>query len=85
MKVKIIIFSVIGGMLVTLLTGLLVNTPPMLVGAVWYGYPFPWLIRLVLSPEYYPWRVNIPFLLADVAIWAVVIGIVLAVLSAKRT
>jgi len=46
---KIMIFSVIGGAIVTLLTGLISSTPPMFVGAKHYGYPLAWLVRLVLA------------------------------------
>jgi len=77
--VKIVILSLIGGAAITLLTGLLSNMPAMLVGAVHYGYPVPWLFRLVLAPEYFPWRVNVVALVADVIVWAVVVGVVLFV------
>jgi hypothetical protein len=76
---RIVIFSVIGGALITLLTGLLSNTPPMLVGAMWYGYPLAWLFRLVLAPEYFPWRVDMTRLLADIAAWAAVVAVALFV------
>ena len=77
--VKIVILSLIGGVAITLLTGLLSNMPAMLVGAVHYGYPVPWLFRLVLAPEYFPWRVNVVALVADVIVWAVVVGVALFV------
>jgi len=84
MTAKAVIFSVIGGGVVTLLTGLVSNTPPMLLGAVHYGYPLAWLMRLVLAPEYFPWRVNLPNLIVDLAIWVIVVGVVLAVLTRRR-
>jgi len=77
--VKIVILSLIGGLAITLLTSLLSNMPAMLVGAVHYGYPVPWLFRLVLAPEYFPWRVNVVALVADVIVWAVVVGVALFV------
>lgn len=80
----ILLSSIIGGLIITLLTGLISNTPPMLVGATHYGYPFAWLTRLVLAPEYFPWRVNALTLVADMIVWAVIIGIVLRVLAPAR-
>jgi hypothetical protein len=76
---RIVIFSVVGGLLIALLTGFVSNTPPMLVGAMWYGYPLAWLIRLVLAPEYFPWRVEVFGLVADTIIWCIVVGVVLSV------
>jgi len=74
---KIVILSLIGGVVITLLTGLLSNMPTMLLGAVHYGYPLPWLFRLVLAPEYFPWRVDVAALVVDVVVWTIVIGVVL--------
>ncbi len=78
---RIVIFSVFGGVLITLLTGLVSSTPPMLVGAMWYGYPLAWLFRLVISPEYFPWRVDLTGLLGDVVAWSVVVGVVLFIVK----
>jgi hypothetical protein len=77
--VRIVIFSVIGGALITLLTGLLSSTPPMLVGAMWYGYPLAWLFRLVLAPGYFPWRVDVAALLVDIVAWTAVVAVALLV------
>ncbi len=82
MKAKIRIFAIIGGVAITLLTGLIPNTP-MLVGAVHYGYPFSWLIRLVIAPEYFPWRINVLNLVADIVVWTIVVGILLFVSTRK--
>ena len=76
---KVVILSLIGGVVITLLTGLLSNTPAMLVGAVHYGYPVPWLFRLVLAPEYFPWRVDMAALVADIIVWTIVVGVALFV------
>lgn len=75
---------IFGGAIVALLTGLVSNTPPMLVGAIHYGYPFPWLTRLVIAPQYYPWRVNLPNLFADIIVWFVTLGIVFVALERLR-
>jgi hypothetical protein len=78
---RVVIFSVVGGVLITLLTGLVSSTPPMLVGAMWYGYPLAWLFRLVIAPEYFPWRVDVTGLLGDVVAWSVVVGVGLFVVK----
>ena len=84
MNVKILLSSIIGGVIITLLTGLISNTPSMWVGAVLYGYPLAWLIRRVVAPEYFPWHVNVLNLIADIIIWAVIVGLVLLVLARTK-
>jgi len=74
---KTVILSLIGGVVITLLTGLLSNMPAMLVGAVHYGYPIPWLFRLILAPEYFPWSVDVVAFVVDVVVWTIVIGVAL--------
>ena len=81
MNKKIFLSSIIGGVIITILTGLLLYTPHMLVGATHYGYPLPWLIRLVLAPQYFPWRVNIAYLIADIIVWSVIVGIIIFVVK----
>jgi hypothetical protein len=71
---KIVALGLIGGAAVTALTGLISNTPPQLVGAEHYGYPLPWLFRLILAPEYFPWRVDALGLVVDFAAWTIVIA-----------
>jgi hypothetical protein len=77
MNVKILIPIVVGGLAIALLTGLVSNTPPLLVGATHYGLPMPWLFRLVIAPEYFPWRVDITRLLMDTAVWTAIVALVL--------
>jgi len=84
MNVRILLLAITGGVIVTLLTGLISNTQLLLVGAVHYGYPFAWLTRLVIAPEYFPWRLNVMNLVADVVVWAVIIGIVLSVVTRAK-
>jgi hypothetical protein len=85
MATKTVIYSVIGGVVVTLLTGLISNTPAMLVGAMHYGYPLAWLMRLVLAPEYFPWRVIVPKLVVDLVIWIIIVGMAVTVLTRRKT
>jgi hypothetical protein len=72
---RIVIFSVVGGLVITLLTGLVTNTT--LLGGEWYGYPFAWLILRVLSPEYFPWNVEGFWLVVDTVVWAATFGVLL--------
>jgi len=80
MSVKTVLACALGGIGITLLTGLFENTPSRLVGAVHYGYPLAWLVRLIVAPQYSPWHVSTPDLLGDIVIWSVILGIILFVL-----
>ena len=84
MNRKIVSGSIIGGIVITLVTGLIPNMPSMLVGAAHYGYPLAWLIRLVIAPEYFPWRVNAVNLIIDIALWAIIVGIILFIIKRVR-
>ena len=84
MNTRVVILSVIGGVILTLLTGLISNTPPMFVGATHYGYPLAWLVQLVLAPEYFPWRGNVLNLIVDIVIWIIIVGIIATVLTRSR-
>jgi hypothetical protein len=74
---KIMILSLIGGAVITLLTGLLSNMPTPLLGSEHYGYPLPWLFRLILAPEYFPWRVDVAALVVDLVAWIIIVGVAL--------
>jgi cytochrome b subunit of formate dehydrogenase len=76
--------SILGGELVTLLTGLFPTTPSLLVGATWYGFPLAWLIRMIVAPEYNPWRIELLNFLGDVIIWTIIVAIVLFVIDRVR-
>ncbi|WP_455367306.1 hypothetical protein [[Eubacterium] cellulosolvens] len=76
MNLKKIFFPILGGVGITLLTGLFSNMTLMLVGASHFGYPLAWLVRLILAPEYFPWRVNVVNLIVDVAFWSAIIGFI---------
>ena len=84
MNVKIVIYSTLAGLVITLLTGLFTNMPTKLLGAVHYGYPFAWLIRLVIAPENFPWRVNMLNLIMDIVIWSIVVLIIMFGVSSVR-
>lgn len=84
MNARSILFAIAGGVLVALATGLFSNTPSMLVGAVHYGYPLPWLIRMIVAPEYFPWVVNYVNLIVDIVVWAIIVGVLLLILARTR-
>ena len=81
---KTLIFAIIGGVVITLITGLINTTPSMLVGAVWYGLPFPWLIMYVVAPQYFPWHVRPLRFVLDIVTWAIVVWVILFVISKLR-
>ena len=82
---KLLICAAIGSIAITLLTGLLPNTPEMLVGAVWYGYPLAWLVRQLGNPAY-PTVYNLRPLrfVADIVGWAIIVAIVLFAYTRMR-
>jgi len=84
MNWKKISLSILVGCGITLLTGLFSNMPSMLLGASHYGYPLAWLFKLIVAPEYFPWRVNIVNLIVDIAFWSVIIGAVLLLVNTRR-
>lgn len=54
-------------MLVTLFSAIIPVRP--LLGGTHCGLPLPWLIRLALAPERFPWRINGVYLVLDVVVW----------------
>jgi uncharacterized membrane protein len=64
------------GVVITLITGV-VNTTPGILGALWYGWPMSWLKRLVIAPQYNPWRVTFGSLFIDIVFWFIVCWIIL--------
>ena len=81
---KTVILAFICGIVITLITGLINTTPAMLVGAVWYGFPFPWLIMYVVAPQYFPWHVRPVRLILDIVLWAIVVWVILFAVSKVR-
>ena len=79
-----LLVSILGGELLTLLTGLVLSTPPMLVGAEHYGFPLAWLFRLVIAPQYNPWRMDLLNFFADIVVWSVIVFVIVFVLEKTR-
>ena len=80
-----LVVSILGGVIITLLTGFFFSsTPQMLVGAEWFGFPLAWLIRMIVAPEYNPWRVEFRSFLADVVVWSVILFVIVYVVDKVR-
>jgi hypothetical protein len=79
-----LLVSILGGEIVTLLTGLFSSTPQMLVGAQWYGFPLAWLIRMIVAPEYNPWKVEFLNFIGDVIVWSVVLFVIVFIADKVR-
>ncbi len=77
----IIFISVLIGLAITLIAGFARATPHGLVGAAWFGFPEPWLIRMAVAPQYNPWMVRMQGFLLDFVTWFAVVG---AIISAAR-
>jgi len=76
----IVSVSIFCGIVITLLTGLVqIKT---LVGATKYGWPIPWLTRLVLAPQYNPWRID--FLTLTLNVLGLSIGFYVVLYSVLR-
>jgi len=83
MNPKVPILSVVEGV-VPLLTGLIPNTPPTLASATHHGHPVAWLVRLLLSSQHFPQRINVPNLIVHIAIWIIIVGMIIGVLTRAR-
>ena len=79
-----LLVSIFGGEIITLLTGLFSNTPQMMVGAEWFGSPLAWLIRMIVAPEYNPWRIEFVNFLADVVVWSVILLVIVFIVEKVR-
>jgi hypothetical protein len=79
-----VVVSIVGGVVITLATGLFSSTPGMLVGAEWYGFPLAWLIRMIVAPEYNPWKVEYVNFIADVVVWSVILFVIIFIVDKVR-
>lgn len=84
MDKKPLLFGIIGGVIIAFVSGLISSTPPMLVGAVHYGYPLAWRFRLIIAPQYYPWRFDMLNLSLDIIIWVIIVYFILLALIKVR-
>jgi len=86
---KMLVYAVVVGVVITLVTGLIANTPDCVftacvVGVVYYGYPFAWLARTAAAPPYSPWLIRLVRLILDIVAWTVVVYIILFALSKTK-
>jgi hypothetical protein len=79
-----LVVSILGGVIIALLTGLFSNTPEMLLGAEHYGFPLAWLIRMIVAPEYNPWRIEFLNFLADVVVWSVILFVIVLIVEIRK-
>ena len=54
------------------------------MGAVWYGFPLAWLIRMIVAPQFFPYTVNMGNMILDIVFWAVIIGLILGLVKRIR-
>jgi hypothetical protein len=90
-----LLILIVGGGLTTALTGA-INSAHLYGAAkvyaascletfeVHYGVPFPWLTLIIRTPGYYPSKVDLLSLLADIVLWSVTFGIVLFALARAK-
>ena len=78
MKLMVLV-SVVAGLVITLITGLINVTPMQLVGATWHGWPFPWFYVIVYPGS--PISINWLNLIGDIIVWFVIALIVALVIS----
>jgi len=82
--IKLIIFFIIIGLIITLITGLFSNLDT-LVGVSRWGYPLYWLSKMVIGPQYSP-PLDIVWLnlIIDVIIWSIIVYLILLELVILR-
>jgi hypothetical protein len=71
--------SGVAGIAITLISSAARNTYNGLLGSSGYGYPTAWLYRLVIAPQYFPWRANYLNLIIDIIFWAIIAAIVIMI------
>jgi hypothetical protein len=84
MKARTLSYAIAAGVLASIIAGLFSNTPAQMVGAVHYGYPLPWLIRMIVAPQYFPWEVDYFGLLLDIIVWTVLAGVLIGIFARAR-
>ena len=48
---------------------------------MWYGYPQAWLYRMIVAPQYNPWRADYGHLTTDLILWIVIFVAILTLLG----
>jgi len=77
-NVKILVYAIICGVVITLLTGLIETTGNMEVACcgllTWYGFPLAWLYSVEIVPHYYLWEFDTLKLIFNLIFWTAIIG-----------
>ncbi|MHA1936111.1 MAG: hypothetical protein ACW97A_12610 [Candidatus Thorarchaeota archaeon] len=76
-----VVYSFIGGFVITLITVLLPNTA--IIGISSYGYPFPWLGQSFILPEG-PMILLWSGLILDLLVWTVVVFVIINLYQVLR-
>ena len=71
---RTIVASLIGGIVITLISGFVPRR--VLMGGTHYGWPIAWLVRLVLTPQYNPWKVLPIGLVVDIVLWGLIVFLI---------
>lgn len=72
--------SIVGGVALTLVSGLINSSPPI-IGASWYGWPVTWIRKLVIGPQYNPWVIDWKGVIVDFIFWFLLCWLALLIAS----
>jgi hypothetical protein len=78
-----VIWAVVAGIVIALLTGAVNTTPTGLVGAAWFGWPVAWMYNLVTHPP--ATNLNFLNLVPDVVVWSAIAFAVLYLIGMAGT
>ena len=75
--IQLIIFFIIIGLIITLITGLFSNLDTIVGASIW-GYPLHWLSKMVVGSQYSP-PLDVVWLnlIIDIMIWSIVVYLIL--------
>jgi len=78
--IRIIIISILIGLIITLITGLFLNLEETYLGSSRWGYPIYWLSQMIVGPQYSP-PLNIVWLnlVIDILVWSVLVFLILVI------
>jgi hypothetical protein len=77
------LIAVIFGMIITVLLGLVSTPTRNLLGITHYGIPLSWRGRIIISPEFNPWRYNITNFIIDTLFWTIIIRILIEIIGPR--
>ena len=80
---QIILCCLIGGIVITIITGLINITPPMYMGSSWYGFPLPWRYVIVADPPIE--SISLAFFFLDAMFWWFVLYAVILLIKKVKS